>query len=217
MIGRWLAAQQPPAAAPKPRWPQRALAIDGKTLRGSGHHQRPKVHRLATMEHGTRTVLNQVDVDGKTGEITRFQPLLDELDLRNTVITADAAHTQREHAAWLVGVKHADYVLLVKDNQPTLHQRLKTLPWTDIPVADRTRDRAHGRCEIRRLQVATVPGLRFPHATQALRITRRVRALRGRKWRTVPVYAITSLTHLQASPGRLADWTGIQGCVGDPT
>jgi hypothetical protein len=63
----------------------------------------------------------------------------------------------------------------VKHNQPALHHQLKALPWPDIPVADHTRDRGHGRIETRRLQVTTVAGLDFPHATQALRITRRVR------------------------------------------
>jgi hypothetical protein len=94
----------------------------------------------------------------------------------------------------------------VKANQPTLHQQLRRLPWRDIPVADRTRDRGHGRVELRRLQVTTVAGLDFPHATQALRITRRVRSLRSRRWRSVTVYAITNLTAAQASPARLADW-----------
>jgi hypothetical protein len=60
--------------------------------------------------------------------------------------------------------------------------------------------------EIRRLQVTTVPGLGFPHATQALRITRRVRPLAGRGWWTVTVYAVASLTAAQASPARLADY-----------
>jgi hypothetical protein len=60
--------------------------------------------------------------------------------------------------------------------------------------------------ELRRLQVTTIAGLDFPHATQAIRITRRVRSLRRRRWRTVSVYAITSLTAAQASPARLADW-----------
>jgi hypothetical protein len=60
--------------------------------------------------------------------------------------------------------------------------------------------------EIRRLQVTTVPGLGFPHATQAIRITRRVRPLAGRGWWTVTVYAVTSLTAAQASPARLADY-----------
>ena len=42
--------------------------------------------------------------------------------------------------------------------------------------------------ELRRLQVTTVAGLDFPHATQAIRITRRIRPLRSRRWRTVRVY-----------------------------
>jgi hypothetical protein len=76
--------------------------------------------------------------------------------------------------------KHAAYLLIVKANQPTLHQQLKILPWRDLLIADRTRDRGHSRVELRRLQVTTVAGLDFPHATQAIRITRRVRPLHNR-------------------------------------
>jgi predicted transposase YbfD/YdcC len=206
-IGAWLAAQQPPPLAgpgPPGRSPRRAVAVDGKTLRGSGHHDHRQVHPLAVMDHTSRGVLAQTDVDHTTNEITRFRPLLDGLDLADTVVTADALHTQREHADWLVTQKHAAYLLVVKHNQPTLHQQLRRLPWRAIPVADHTRDR--GRVELRRLQVTTVAGLDFPHATQAIRITRRVRPLTGRKWRTVTVYAVTSLTAAQAHPARLADW-----------
>jgi predicted transposase YbfD/YdcC len=126
------------------------------------------------MDHATRAVLAQTDVDHTTNEIARFQPLLGGLDLTGQVVTADAIHTQREHADWLVTAKHAAYLLIVKANQPALHHQLATLPWPDIPVLDETRDRGHARVEIRRLQVTTVAGLDFPHATQALRITRRV-------------------------------------------
>jgi hypothetical protein len=69
-----------------------------------------------------------------------------------------------------------------------------------LPVADHTRDRGHGRVELRRLQVTTAAGLDFPHAKQALRITRRVRPLTGRRWRTVTVYAVTSLTLPRLAP-----------------
>jgi len=144
-------------------------------------------------------------VDGKTNEITRFRPLLERLDLAGQVVTADALHTRREHAEWLVTHKHAAYLLVVKHHQPALHRQLTALPWRDVPVADHTRDRGHGRAETRRLQVTTVTGLDFPHATQALRITRRARPLDSHRWRTVTVYAVTSLTAAQASPGRLAD------------
>jgi predicted transposase YbfD/YdcC len=203
VIGRWLADQQPPP--PRPAW-RRAVAVDGKTLRGSGHHGRSPVHLLAAMDHTTGAVLAQADVDATTNEITRFQPLLDGVDLTGAVVTADALHTQHAHADWLVGVKRAAYLLLVKANQPSLHHQLQRLPWREVPVADHTRHRGHARVELRRLQVTTVAGLDFPHATQALRITRRVRPLTGRNWRTMTVYAVTSLTAAQASPARLADW-----------
>jgi predicted transposase YbfD/YdcC len=208
VIGTWLAGQ-PALAGPAPspgHRPQRAVAVDGKTLRGSGHHPSSPVHLLAAMDHASRAVLAQAQVEATSNEIARFRPLLDPLDLSVTVITADAMHTQREHAEWLVTHKHAAYILLVKANQPTLHQQLKRLPWRQILIADTTRDRGHGRVEVRRLQVTTVAGLGFPHAAQAIRITRRVRPLDGRRWRTVTVYAITSLTAAQTSPARLADW-----------
>jgi hypothetical protein len=54
------------------------------------------VHLLAVMDHPTRAVLAQTDVAHTTGEIARFQPLLERLDLTSTVVTADALHTQRE-------------------------------------------------------------------------------------------------------------------------
>ena len=206
-IGAWLVDQHPPPGTSLPgRSPHRAVAVDGKTLRGSGHHDTQQVHLLAAMDQKTCAVLGQTEVDAKTNEITRFRPLLEGMDLSDTVVTADALHTQREHADWLITHKHAAYLLIVKANQPALRQRLATLPWRQIPVADTTCDRGHGRAEIRRLQVTTIAGLDFPHAVQALRITRRVRCLRSRRWRAVTVYAVTSLTATQASPARLADW-----------
>jgi predicted transposase YbfD/YdcC len=211
VIGRWLTDQEPPPPttrpppATQPAWRQ-AVAVDGKTLRGSGYHGHGQVHLLAVMDHTSRAVLGQTDVDHTTNEIARFRPLLEGLDLAGRVVTADALHTQREHADWLVTEKQAAYVLIVKANQPTLHQQLRRLPWREVPVVDHTHNRGHGRVETRRLQVTTVAGLDFPHATQAIRITRRVRPLTSRRWRTTTVYAVTNLTAAQASPARLADW-----------
>ena len=61
-------------------------------------------------------------------------------------------------------------------------------------MLDRTCDQGHGRVEVRTLKVATVPALGFPHAAQAIQVTRRVRHLAGRRWRAVTMYAVTSLT-----------------------
>jgi hypothetical protein len=47
---------------------------------------------------------------------------------------------------------------------------------------------------------------RQPEAAQAIKVVRRRRALGSRKWTTVTVYAITSLTAAQADPVLLARW-----------
>jgi predicted transposase YbfD/YdcC len=188
---------------------RRAVAVDGKALRGTRHSagDGQAAHLLAAIDQQARTVLAQRAVDGKTNEITQFAPLLAPLDLAGCVVTADALHTQREHAGHLVTGRKADYILVVKGNQPGLHAQLRKLPWKTVPVAATHHDRGHGREERRTLQAVTVTaGLAFPHAAQALRVTRRTRPLSGGKWRTVTVYAITSLAFGQATPDELATW-----------
>jgi predicted transposase YbfD/YdcC len=210
-VGAWLDAQLRAAgqAAGDDRQPRRAVAVDGKALRGTRHASGDgqPVHLLAALDQHAGAVLGQARVDGKTNEITRFAPLLEPLGLAGCVITADALHTQREHAQFLVGQKKAHYILVVKKNQPGLYAQIKNLPWRRIPVAARQRGRGHGRQEHRTLKVAAVAaGLTFPYAAQAICVTRRIRPLDGGQWRTVTVYAITSLDAHQATPAQLAAW-----------
>ena len=211
-VGSWLAGRLR-AAGPRSghgRRARRALAVDGKAVRGSRHASEDgqHVHLLAAADQQTTAVLAQASVDGKTNEVTRFAPLLASLDLAGQVSTADALHTQREHARFLVGVKKADYILIVKKNQPGLYAQVKSLPWRHVLASDRQHGRRHGREEYRTLQAVTVAaGLLFPHAAQAIRVTRRARPVSGQeKWRTVTVYAVTSLTVTQATPAQLARW-----------
>ena len=198
VIGAWLADRDRPGQR------RRAVAVDGKTLRGARRDGR-QVHLLAAMDHTTRAVLAQCQVNGAPGEVPGFQPLLRDLDLTGAVVTADALHTHGDAAEFLVTRKYAHYLFTVKANQPTLLDRCVRLPWQQVPVLDRTRDRAHGRVELRTLKAVTVRGFGFPHTAQVIQVTRRIRGLRSRRWQTVTVYAVTSLTHAQASPARLAD------------
>jgi predicted transposase YbfD/YdcC len=55
-------------------------------------------------------------------------------------------------------------VFIVKANQPALHTRCARMPWHRVPELDRTRDRGHGRVELRMLMAVTVGGFGFPHA-----------------------------------------------------
>jgi predicted transposase YbfD/YdcC len=198
--GAW--AQQRTAAAAGAR---RMVAVDGKTLRGSGLAGGPGRHLLAALDHARGVVLGQVDVEAKTNEIPMFATLLDRIDLAGAVVTADAMHAQRAHAKYLVTQRGAHYVITVKRNQPGLHAQLAKLPWREIPVAGDARQRGHGRAERRTLKITAVAaGLAFPHAAQAIQIVRRRRPLNGKKWSTETVYAITSLTTIQARPADLA-------------
>lgn len=111
----------------------RALAIDGKTLRGSADGDTKAVHLMAALLHDEAVVTAQVAVPDKTNEIPCAKVLLDPLDLHGAVVTADALHTQRETARYLVEDKGADYLFTVKENQPTLYQDLASLPRQAFP------------------------------------------------------------------------------------
>ncbi|MET7952337.1 ISAs1 family transposase, partial [Micromonospora sp. NPDC005324] len=127
----------------------RAIAVDGKTLRGSLTTDTRARHVMTACDQATGVVLASIDVDGKTNEITRFAPLLDQISvLRDTVVTADALHCQREHVTYLAE-RGAHWILTVKGNQPHLHAQLTALPWRAVPDATRDTDRGHGRREIR--------------------------------------------------------------------
>jgi hypothetical protein len=94
-IGAWLADRKPQGPAASRR---RAVAVDGKTLRGAlgaGGDGRP-VHLLAAMDHASRTVMAQRQVGGAPEEVPAFAPLLAPLDLTGVVVTADALQTHPE-------------------------------------------------------------------------------------------------------------------------
>ena len=201
--GGWAQQRTAPAAGAR-----RAVAVDGKTLRGSGTAGGPGRHLLAALDHGHGVVLGQADVEAKANEIPMFATLLDRIDLAGAVVTADALHAQRAHADYLVTQRGAHYLITVKRNQPGLHAQLARLPWRQVPVACQAREKGHGRAERRTLKITAVAaGLAFPHAAQAIQIVRRRRQLNGKnskKWSAETVYAITSLTAIQARPAELA-------------
>jgi len=187
---------------------RRVIAVDGKSARGSRLRSQSDdraVHLLAAFDTGTGAVLGQSVVEGKTNEISAFGPLLDRIELTGALVTADALHTQRGHVTYLGG-RGAHWLLTVKGNQPTLLRQLRALPWADVPVADHTSDKGHGRIETRTVKMTAVAaGLGFPHARLALQVQRRSRRAGSRRWRTETVYAITDLTLSQTTAAELAD------------
>ncbi|MFF5233622.1 ISAs1 family transposase [Dactylosporangium sp. NPDC000521] len=138
-------------ARPVLRGPRRSNApgLPDGARREDGRH----VHLLSALDAGTGVVLAQVAVDAKSNEIPAFAPLLDAVEtvlgtLAGVLFIAAALHTQTRHADE-VTARQAHLMVQVKANQPTLFNQLKRLPWAQIPVGDRTRDRGHGRRETR--------------------------------------------------------------------
>ena len=129
-LDRWLAEWMAEHGPPK------AIACDGKTVRGSGNATTQPRHLVAAVVHGTTRVIAQTAVDEKSNAIPARPPLLDPLELTGTLIPADALHTQREFARYVVEQKHADYVLMAKGNQSTLEDDIRTLNSEDFSPSD---------------------------------------------------------------------------------
>ena len=102
------------------------VALDGKTLRGSGNGEQRPVHLLAAVTHGSGVVVAQEAVSEKTNEIKHAASTLQNVDLKGATVTADAMHTQKAFAKFLAEEKESDFVFMVKENQPTLLEDIRT-------------------------------------------------------------------------------------------
>jgi predicted transposase YbfD/YdcC len=194
------AAQQAKALA---RDRLRAIAVDGKTCRGARRPDGTRVHLLGVAEHGGR-LLDHLEVGVKHNETSHFTALLEPLDLAGAVVTFDALHTVRANLNWLAGEKKAQYIAVVKKNQPLLHARVKALPWRQVPAGSITRETGHGRIETRTLKAVHVSFLDFPCACQAIKITRRRKDTATGRTTRETVYAVTTLTSAHATAPDLA-------------
>jgi len=197
-----------------------AVAVDGKAVRGAAGPDGKIPYLLAAATHGSGIVLAEHLIGPKTNEVPEFGPLLRDLNeycpLAGHVITADAGHTVKAHAALICEELLAHYVMTVKLNTPALYRELDELDWRKAPRLV-TEERGHGRWERRTIQVLDAPEhirKRFPHARQVALVeryvTRTVRVKKGKRWirqqrrSAVAVFIITSLSSREAGPEHIA-------------
>ena len=147
------------------------VAVDGKTLRRS--HDRTlgqsAIHMVSAWATANRLVLGQVKVDEKSNEIRAIPELLRVLELEGCIVTLDALGCQKDIAQTIVE-RGGDYVLAVKDNQPTLHAaisdhflQLHETDFADCQVRRLTSvDDGHGRQERRSYYVTALPAADLP-------------------------------------------------------
>jgi predicted transposase YbfD/YdcC len=147
----------------KPRF----VPIDGKTLRGSkgAKHRSKPLHLVSAWATKQGLTLGQVAVDTKSNEITAIPRLLEMLELSGAIISIDAMGCQKEIAKKIVK-GGGDYVLAVKDNQPTLHEAIQQFfleryendDFRDYGVRQyTTTERSRGRVEERTYLIAPLP------------------------------------------------------------
>ena len=208
-VGAW--AEGVVATAPvTPDAPEIALAVDGKTLRGSKKQGAPETHLLSVLAHRAGLTLTQQAVAAKTNEIKEVATVFGQVVLTGRIVTMDALLTQRQVAQTIVEAG-GDYVMIVKDNQPQLKADIAlvfTLPPTgDRQESVRTVDSGHGRIETRNLTTseALVGYSDWPGLAQVFEVGRHVITQKTAKERVEVVYGVTSLRPERATPHRLLE------------
>lgn len=188
-----------------------AMAIDGKTLRGSRRQKAPGAHLLSALGHRLGVTLGQQAVADKTNEIGAIGDILGAIMLENRVITMDALLTQRDVAETIIG-RGGDYVMIVKGNQPTLHEEIATLFAAPAAVAETlesaaTLDLGHGRIEHRRITTSTAlcGYTDWAGIEQVFEIERMVTDKKSGAQRAEIVYGATSLARARASAAQVLE------------
>jgi predicted transposase YbfD/YdcC len=199
------------------------IAIDGKTLRGSGNTPKgwKPLHIVSAWATQCQLSLGQVAVDEKSNEITAIPRLLELLDVHGALVTIDALGCQKEIAAKVVE-GGGDYVLMVKDNQPHLLEDIQECLSKELDRADAaqpvdtytTTERGHGRQERRTYVVLKQPqGIRNQEAWTNLRVVGmcvREREVAGKTTEEVHYFIGSRLMNAQRYGAALRGHWGIE-------
>ena len=140
------------------------LSEDGKRMRGSKGGETKAVHMVSAWASKARAVFGQLAVDEKSNEITAVPMLLELLDIKGAIITADAMSCQKSICATITN-NGGDFTIGLKDNQPTLCQATQEQfeavlnnPTLFAPLASiTTEDKGHGRNETRTYYLCNDP------------------------------------------------------------
>lgn len=207
---------RPTAAAPAapgadPPW--QGFAMDGKALRGSLATGAETAHVVSVVAHGSGVSVREVGVRAKEGELTVAPALLAAVLRPGRVFTGDALFTQR-NLCRQIREAGSHYVLVVKENQPTLRAEVKAVLGSVTRQEARAQQRrsawtvnaGHGRLENRFLLLAAVTGeqVHWPGVAQVFFLERRryhpARPGKAAQESREVVYGLTSLGVEAAGP-----------------
>jgi predicted transposase YbfD/YdcC len=192
-----------------PEGTEDAVAIDGKTRRGSQKQGAPGAHLLSAFAQRLGITLAPQAVADKTNAIPVVLELLRQVVLEGRVVTMDALRTQRQIAQQILDAG-GHSVMVVKDNQPQLLEDIQTVfPLPPMAGEQRTAaetlDLGHGRSEQRTLQTSTVlvGYSNWPGLAQVFQVERQIIIKKTGEVRAEVVAGVTSLPPERADAGRL--------------
>ncbi len=132
------------------------ISIDGKTIRGAktGGIKSP-IHMVSAWLSERNVVLGQVKVSEKSNEITAIPELIKGMFIKDCIISVDAMGCQQDIAKCILA-EGGDYVLAVKNNQPTLYQNIEdSFRFYQPNDVYEATDTGHGRVEKRKCSIIT--------------------------------------------------------------
>ncbi len=191
----------------------RAIAVDGKRIRGANRNGADHHETATLVDHATRAPLASLAFNEEGGEVAAVHAPLERVPVDGRVITLDALHTTRKTARLVKDTHGADYLMTVKGNAPETREILSSIDWEDDGHGHFTEDidKVHGRSGQRRITTLTPhPRLiNYPHVDRIFRVTReRTDARRNGTGETAGghAYGITSAPAERASPQDLLAW-----------
>ena len=200
------------------------ISIDGKTSRGSEEDEKKAVHMVSAWLSEQKIVLGQIAVPEKTNEITAVPELIKMLDIGGCIITADAMSCQKAIVAEIIR-KKADYVIRLKGNQSgmleyaeLLYEGIRNDPGLYEVKSIVTRDRGHGRQEVRTYYLSTeLSGLHQLKEWKGLKAIGMVHSIvtdiKTGEVTEAYRYYITSLTDIEAFARAVREHWGIEASL----
>jgi predicted transposase YbfD/YdcC len=196
-----------------------AVALDGKTLAGSGQTTTAKraLHLVSAWATRQGVVLGQVATEDHSNEITAIPKLLQVLDLRGAIVTIDAMGCQKEIARQ-VRAQGADYVLAVKDNQKGLAEAIGLqMRRTHAKGVTRTKiqtcEKDHGRTDERTYTAMAAPTpvkRHWPDAQSIVRVCRLTTDAQGKRSKEVRDFLSSLPPEVERLAGLIRGHWGIE-------
>jgi len=128
----------------------KTVSIDGKTVRGTDKltEDGSVLHIASALVSELNLVIGSQECCTKTGEIAAFRELISLLDVSGSVVVADALHCNQKSAEAVLGAG-ADYLFVVKDNQPALKENIVLYMQNEEVPSYKTIEKNGGRIETR--------------------------------------------------------------------